>query len=411
VQIEVIGVVVSFVLVLVLIARGLGIVTSLIAGIIAAGIFLPLSAAELITLILNEVLNPTVVHLVITVFLISGWGNGMKAGGDIDRVVKSFAALFRDDRLLCMLMPALFGTLNVHGGAIMSAPLVEKSGRSLGLSNERMSAINVFFRHVGYFIYPLYSSIIIMEELTGVRRLVIIRNNLFVMLVGLATAYLVFFGDVRSNRTQSAEETGIKEHVLNFLLGFSPIVTMLALTSILGIPLYLGALVGTMILVWKNQPDARSGQAWIQTLKTFFTEWVDYKVPLTVIAVMGFKGIIQESGAVVSILDAMVGNGISLPFLVMGSGLVVSFGIGMHVAATALLAPVLVVLYPAEAIGPFVSLLFTSIIVGYIASPLHLCLVLSNRYFRADTGRVYRRLVWPLLAMLLAALIRAYLLQ
>lgn len=43
---------------------------------------------------------------------------------------------------------------------------------------------------------------------------------------------------------------------------------------------------------------------------------------------------------------------------------------------------------------------------GYLVSPLHLCLVLTTEYFDVPYGQTLRKLAVPLLTMLAAALVR-----
>jgi len=91
----------------------------------------------------------------------------MKESGDLELMVGSLVALFPRPKVLTMLLPALIGTINVPGGAIMSAPMVEENGKALGLNNAAHAAVNLFFRHIGYFVYPLHTSIIVLSELFG----------------------------------------------------------------------------------------------------------------------------------------------------------------------------------------------------------------------------------------------------
>jgi hypothetical protein len=43
--------------------------------------------------------------------------------------------------------------------------------------------------------------------------------------------------------------------------------------------------------------------------------------------------------------------------------------------------------------------MYAGVIAGYIASPLHLCLVLTNSYYRSELSRVYRYLVPSAIAL------------
>jgi hypothetical protein len=45
------------------------------------------------------------------------------------------------------------------------------------------------------------------------------------------------------------------------------------------------------------------------------------------------------------------------------------------------------------------TIIFAGITTGYTASPMHLCLVLTNQYFRSDMNKVYMYLVPPLVVL------------
>ena len=69
-------------------------------------------------------------------------------------------------KIALMITPALFGLLPVAGGALMSAPIVDQIEPSLPA--EKKIAINVWFRHLLVFIYPLSQVILICTEIAGI---------------------------------------------------------------------------------------------------------------------------------------------------------------------------------------------------------------------------------------------------
>lgn len=407
--VSLIGIILGFAVVLFLVAKGVDMAPALVVGTIIAGIFSPLSLGEFGRAIFNEVSSDSTIQLVIAVTLISGLGRVMQYTGALDLIVHSLVGIFRSDKLLCMLIPALFGTLNVPGGAIMSAPLVEQNARRLSLNRVEMSAINVFFRHIGYFIYPLYPSLILMSELTSTDRLLIIRHNVVILLGGLITAYFLYFRGVKPNEEESVVKKQAGVYVLDLFLGFAPVLLMLTAVVFFNVPFYLATLIGVAAALLKGLPRQDFLQDLFMRCKRFFTQWMDYKVALTILGVMCFKAVIESSNAVNSLLEVVVDKGISLPLLVAGAGLTVSYATGVHVAATGLLAPIFAPLFPQGAVGPFTSLLFTAIILGYLISPLHLCLTFSNRYYKVNMLSVYKKLLGPLIAMLVIALLQVYL--
>ncbi len=52
----------------------------------------------------------------------------------------------------------------------------------------------------------------------------------------------------------------------------------------------------------------------------------------------------------------------------------------------------------------WMTIMFAGIVAGYTASPLHLCLILTNQYYRSDLTEVYRYLI-PGLLLLVAFMI------
>ena len=55
-----------------------------------------------------------------------------------------------------------------------------------------------------------------------------------------------------------------------------------------------------------------------------------------------------------------------------------------------------------------VGIIYAGLIGGYLASPMHLCLILTNSYYRSELGRVYRYLV-PSAALLYVFAVAYYL--
>jgi hypothetical protein len=122
-----------------------------------------------------------------------------------------------------------------------------------------------------------------------------------------------------------------------------------------------------------------------------------------VAAILVFKGILEDSGAVMQMSQemlrwhfALVPIAIVLPFLVgMVAGITIAF-----VGAT---FPILISLIQSmgqtDLILPYMMLALASGFAGVLLSPLHLCLQLSNSYFHTSMGPVYRLMTVPLAAL------------
>ena len=74
---------------------------------------------------------------------------------------------------------------------------------------------------------------------------------------------------------------------------------------------------------------------------------------------------------------------------------------GITVAFVGISFPILLpILAPAGVVSPsMVALAYLSGFIGVLFSPLHLCLIFSAEYFKANLGGVYRKLYVPLMAL------------
>ena len=144
--------------------------------------------------------------LLICVLLIGVLGNLLKQTGALQSMIYHLERLVGDLRLLTAALPALIGILTVPGGAIFSAPLVEQAGGKAGLDAVRQAAANLWFRHALYFAYPLFPSVIIASELSGLGALTFLRYNLFPTTVALAAAYGLIFHGVSGKTGNTAFE-------------------------------------------------------------------------------------------------------------------------------------------------------------------------------------------------------------
>jgi hypothetical protein len=45
------------------------------------------------------------------------------------------------------------------------------------------------------------------------------------------------------------------------------------------------------------------------------------------------------------------------------------------------------------------TIMYAGIVAGYNGSPMHLCLILTNQYYRSDLQKVYRYLIPPIVLL------------
>lgn len=402
----VVGVAVAFGSVIYLASKGVALWLSLLLGTGILGLLSQMGVEAFAGAVVSGLFDPMTVQLVAAVALISGLSKAMKENGDLELMVRSLVSLVPRPKALSMLLPALIGMINVPGGAVMSAPMVEENGRTLHTDAATQAAINLVFRHIGYFIYPLHTSMILLSELLALPKLSIIKYNLLPTLFAVLVAYLFLFRSPTSPHGLPQRQHSVGRHGRDFVRGFSSILLILGLVLIFDLPFYLAAAAGLLLALLRNAGGEPRGAALAVRLKRLVTVWIDYRLTLAILFLMLFKAVVEASGVTGTLAAVLVNYDIPLPILIIVLGALTSHILGAHLAASGLLAPFFAPLIPQAALAPYAALLLIAIMLGYLVSPLHLCLVLTNQYFAVPYNQVVKKMAVPLLALLAASTVQ-----
>ncbi|HOZ08772.1 MAG TPA: DUF401 family protein, partial [candidate division Zixibacteria bacterium] len=135
---------------------------ALLAGAFVLGLTtLPWSVfADRVTFTLTD---PAVLLLAAAMAMVPMIGGAMRQSGQVDALVRNLRVR---QRWLLPLSASMMGLLPMPGGALLSAPIVEKAGG--GVPDELKAAINNWFRHLFILIYPLSPALIASSKIAGV---------------------------------------------------------------------------------------------------------------------------------------------------------------------------------------------------------------------------------------------------
>jgi hypothetical protein len=190
--------------------------------------------------------------------------------------------------------------------------------------------------------------------------------------------------------------------VAGFLEEMTPILIAIGLGLALGVVLSTGlpklsvarelgliaALCVAVGVVWRRNAFSRA--AIIENLKNPQI----YQMAYLIGAILIFKGVLQDSGAVNSVSQELISANVPLVLIAVLLPLTVGLITGIAVAFAGIAIPILIPLIEtspeAGATLPYVAVILISGMVGVLLSPLHLCLLLSNEFFAAPMGAVYR---------------------
>jgi len=368
---------------------------ALFAGGIILGIFtLPLS--EVGGKIWATLRDPSIDLLALAMGVIPLIGGTMKESGQIDDIVSNLRI---GKRALLALSSAMMGLLPMPGGALLSAPLLEKGGE--GVDGKIKVAINVWFRHLLILIYPLSSALIASAKIAGLGVYQIILYLLPGFGLALLLGYLFLLrrveGEISYTDSFSWQRLFLPLGVvlvapsLDFSLQrifFLPVKEMATLIAV----------VTSLSLSWGFSRSKLD-------LKEISLRMKPWNFTLIILGMFIFLHIFEASDAVDLIAS------IPLPPLTLSvSG---GFLLGLATGRVQLPASIVLPVYLAAAstISPVLfSIIYISIFFGYVLSPVHPCVSVSCQYFGVQIKDFLQELIIPVSIVFAITLVLSFLL-
>ncbi|OPY92322.1 MAG: hypothetical protein A4E73_01252 [Syntrophaceae bacterium PtaU1.Bin231] len=362
--------------------------------------------------IVASALHPKSLALSAVVSLILVLSNSMEAGGQMKRLLNKFQGLITDVRLNIVVFPALIGLLPMPGGAVFSCPMVKSIGKDTELTPVQLGFVNQWFRHIWEYWWPLYPGVLLTTTLAGLDLWGFVVAMMPITLCALGIGYLPVNRQMRHKAgLQHAERPPLGP----FFRELTPILVVIVgglglgegislLHPRLSIAIEIGLCVSLCFAI---------GWIWIQNrmkaaeLKKVLLDPQLLNMIYMAMAILLFKGVMEDSRAVEAIAREFTAMGlplvlivILLPFFVGG---IVGITIGFVGSTLPILIPLVVSFGEGAHILPYMMLAFGSGFMGVLFTPMHLCFVLTNQYFGVTILQVYRIAALPL-ALLFTAI-------
>lgn len=291
------------------------------------------------------------------------------------------------------LSPALLGLLPIPGGALFSAPLVE--GSTERASAEVKSAINVWFRHVLFFVYPLSPQLLIPAQVANRSVYSLLWFQVPFFLFALALGYVFLLRRVEGVLEYDGAPSGralapplfvlLLAPVLDFTLQrvLDPSPPELATFAAIGVSLVLAlALTGT---------DRR------QVLDGAVREMEPWNFTVLILAIFLFINVVSASP-----LGDRIGT-LALPTvgLAVGVGFFLGVATGRIDLGASILFPVFLASQAWSALPPLLfAVTFFALFLGYAITPVHPCVSISLEYFDGDLAPYLRTVTAPVVVAL-----------
>ncbi len=394
-MVEITGLIVSIALVLILLylKKNLGLV--MVAGSLVLALAEGVLNQEGLKIAGEAIFSPVTVNLLIAIVGMGILGEIMYHSGAMETSLNILKALVRDSRILIITLSSLIGLIAIPGGAYFSSPLVKEAGADIKISNVQMALTNVYFRHVFYAVFPLFTGFIAMVNLSNMAPLHIISLTAAPMLITLLFGFYLVFRKVEpGTKKEAPPREDFRENLKKILYGLSPLILTVVIFVVLGWPLWAGLFLGIVLACLQYLPqENREGEV-RERLRCFY-RGIPLRILTGVLGIMLFKEFIAQSQSLYMVSDYLEHIGMPVIVMVILLPFLSGLATGNCLAALGISFPVLYpMLDPAGSIYIMMAIIYLSSLWGYISSPVHLCLVLTVEYFEVSLTTVIVRLFY-----------------
>lgn len=380
---------------------------AMLAGSIVLILMAPISLPQALAAAKSALANPDTIVLMGSVLLIGVLSYILKNSGALEVTVASLLGLVGDSRWIMAILTSIFSALVVPGGAMLAAPINDKLGERVGIGPEYKTGINIIFRHIWYVYLPIIPSLLTAASLAGVTPKALAAQNLPVLIVGVIASWFILLQPLPKQGKGKWSGRAFSR----FFVSLLPLLILIFLYLICGLH-FLAALAIGVLLALINLPEKGEGSLWSRTIRTFFSRaktmilpGIRWQLALAVAGVMIFKELLVSSGLINGFAENLVSQGIPMWLLLTLLPLFIGLATGFHEAATAIALSIFIPLLPKAVFLAGVALTYVAATVGYMLSPMHLCVILTREYFDGKFAATYRHLLPVPLIMLASALI------
>ncbi|MFH1789260.1 MAG: DUF401 family protein [Candidatus Altiarchaeota archaeon] len=368
---------------------------------VLTGFLFGLDFSVMVDTIFGAVTDVETIELAAIVILITFLGAIMKHLESLSNIVDALNELTGDVRATLIGIPAFIGLLPMPAGAMVSAPYVEDVGGKAGLSPEQKTVVNYWFRHIWEYSFPLYPAIVLAAAILEVPYQVITFHQTPL------TAAAIFFGllfitrKIKAGNLTLNKKRSRLDNVGVIARDVWPVA--LVITAALAFKLNLvAALTGTILLL------STSRRINPRMLVETFREVNFVNLALLIMAVMAFKDVVAATGAAQKLAEALAAIAVPNVVIIFLVPFIIGLLTGVSFGVVGISFPIILPFLgnPAPDLN-LVLLAYAAGMMGLLLSPVHLCLVVTREYFKADIRKTYFMLAPLIISMTIVAALLA----
>ncbi|MFO8193025.1 MAG: DUF401 family protein [Bacillota bacterium] len=389
------GVILSIILIIYLIRRGWTMYWVLLLAIAALALTNRAGLIDNILLFYRSLTSYTAFYLGAMVVCICLFGHLHQKIGAMEKMVESLQLLIRDPRILLMIFPgAIAYFLTVPGAAIISAPIVEETGRKINMPPLEMAMSNIIYRHLVTLVNPFNTGVILASAITGIS----IGSYLgftapIVAIVFIIATALFFFRYPRPKEEKPVVVSRGKSSraIRTLLITVLPYAVAIFLGLACSVFFPVALLVGIAVCFFIEMPPTGV----IEVLKKRFVillHGFNWTLIISTILIVVYKDFMLEAESFLQVVKYLVEMGMPLLVLLVLLPLFTGFITGNTAAALGISLPILIPFLSSEMLTiRYFGIAYLSAFAGYFGSPVHMCTYLTNEYFKTPLYSLIKR--------------------
>lgn len=366
---------------------------ALVVGGLILGL-LTITPMKVCTQVVDTITNVDILLLAIAVSVIPLIGGIMEYSGELDLLLNNLRI---GKRGLLILVPALVGMLPMPGGALLSAPMVQKVASEEG--GELKTAINIWFRHLLILIYPLSAALIAATKIVGFTVYDVLPYLLMWFVLAFVLGYLFFLFKI-SGKIAHKSDFSLRGLLIPIsILMVAPVIDFAiqrafslkykSVSTLIGVSM-------SLILAVRLSPKRIH-------YRKIITKMRPWEFGAIILGMFIFFNIFKVS----PIADRIAGIEVSPITLSIWGGFLLGFATGRVQLPASIILPIYLT-KSGNMSGFMFSLIYVSIFFGYVISPVHPCVAITVSYFKTSMMGFIKKCILPVAIIMLIVVTLTY---
>ena len=283
------------------------------------------------------------------------------------------------------------------GGALVSAPLVEKGSSKSSLDSEEKTVINFWFRHIWEPSSPLYPEMILASIILSIPVVQIIKIQYPISIAMFISGAIFLLPLIKTEKHSIRNKENIRAWTM--LTSLMPIIIVVLLILAFKVSIVVSTLIGIVYIVIVKRTS-------LKTLKESINYSLLLKLAILMFAILYLKRIAIHGTIISSVYAYLTQKRVPKVLILFFIPFIVGILSGAGTAMVGVSYPMLISLIKFPNLNP--ASLYIAFLGGWTAlmlTPTHLCLSLTLEYFNAKLEKTYKLLIKNVFLLIILSLL------